>query len=66
MSVFQVTYSAWGSEVTVSFEDPQEDGVMARQKALDYYDAALSSKPEVGAWCAVLKDGREWLDTRRP
>lgn len=65
-SVFSVTYGAHGAELTSVFEDPQEDGVPAERKALDYYDAALSSKPEVGAWCAVLKDGVEWLDTRWP
>lgn len=64
--VYEVTYCAWGSELTTVFQDPQEDGIPAKRKALDYYDAALSSKPEVGAWCRVLKDGAEWLDTRWP
>lgn len=61
---FTVTYSAGGCELTSVFQDPQEDGIPAKQKALDHYEAALCSEPEVGAWCRVLKDGKVWLDSR--
>lgn len=61
---YDVTYSAWGNEVSFRLVEPQDDDVTAERKALDYYDAALASPREASAWCAVSKDGAEWLDTR--
>lgn len=61
---YEVTYSAWGQTTSMIFEDPQEDGIPARQKALDYYNTAVCSKPDVGAWCTISKDGYVVFDTR--
>jgi len=58
--VYRVAYTAYGSTLTTVFQDPQEDGISAEQKALDYIDAARRSPPEVRASCVVTRDGTFW------
>lgn len=51
-SLFVVDYTVAGVTITIRFHD--------KSKALDYYDAALSTR---GARCVISVDGITMLDT---
>lgn len=60
---FEVSYTAYGLTLQMRFQDPQEDGISAQRKVLDYYDAALSSPLDAHARCVIRRGVEVWLDT---
>lgn len=63
-TTYRVEYTAYGNSLTMTFQGLSEvEGTPAKARALDYYDAALSSPAGANARCVILRDGKPWLDT---